>query len=174
MTPRPQSVVWFERLFLASQAIRLVNAAVFAAALAALGGVQPLAVMMGAFANAAVSSGLALVVARGRSGIARWFLVAIVVLDLLGLAGVPALARGVSPVFALFVLAAMSVEVAAMVFAFRKETSDWLKARSRSVNSAIGSASDSDLHTEDVLKATETSVTVTHRNAVIKKARRPD
>lgn len=126
---RPNSVIWFERLFLAAQALRLGNVAAFIGLLAAFSGAAPQTILMGALANAAVSVGLALVVSRGRMGLARWFVAALAILDVIGIGGIPALAKGISPVFALFSLAAMSIEVAALVYLFRRTTSDWLKAR---------------------------------------------
>ncbi|WP_225207471.1 hypothetical protein [Novosphingobium huizhouense] len=126
---RPVSVSWFERLFLAAQALRLANVAVFMGALAAFSQAAPPTIMTGAFANAAVSTGLALVVSRGRMGLARWFVVALAALDLIGIAGIPALAKAISPVFALLSLAALSIEAAALVFLFRRETGEWLAQR---------------------------------------------
>ncbi|WP_225010796.1 MULTISPECIES: hypothetical protein [Novosphingobium] len=126
---RPQSVTWFERLFLAGQALRLGSVAAFMGALAAFSQAAPPTIMMGAFANAAVSTGLALVVSRGRMGLARWFVAALAVLDLIGIAGIPTLAKTISPVFALLSLAALSIEVAALVFLFRRETGEWLARR---------------------------------------------
>lgn len=126
---RPQSVTWFERLFLAGQALRLGNVAAFMGALAAFSQAAPQTVMMGAFANAGVSTGLALVVSRGRMGLARWFVAALALLDLIGIAGIPALATSISPLFALLSLAALSIEVAALVFLFRRETGEWLAGR---------------------------------------------
>ena len=126
---RPRAIDWFERLFLAGQALRLGNVAVFLGALAAFSGAEPRTIMMGAFANAAVSTGLALVVSRGRMGLARWFVVALAVLDVIGIGGVPTLAKAVSPLFALLSLAAMSIEAAALVFLFRSETGEWLAGR---------------------------------------------
>ena len=55
--------------------------------------------------------------------------VALAALDLIGIAGIPTLARAISPVFALLSLAALSVEAAALVFLFRRETGEWLAKR---------------------------------------------
>ncbi|MCY1670452.1 hypothetical protein OVA07_05430 [Novosphingobium sp. SL115] len=126
LSERPAAIVWFERTLLASQLVRIVNVSVNATAMAALLGVDKRSILIGPYANAMIALGLGLVVSRARVGFARWFVAVLVGFELLGLAGIPEVARMLGAPFAAFSTLAIILMLAAGVLMFRPQASAWL------------------------------------------------
>lgn len=124
---RPATIRLFEASVIASQLIRIVNIVVHAGAMAAALEIDRGQLMIGPFANALVAVGLALAVSRGRFAIARWFLVAVIALDVLGLGGIPAVATMIGIPFAIFSVIAIVLMIAAGVLMFLPASTAWLK-----------------------------------------------
>ncbi|MBB4614712.1 hypothetical protein [Novosphingobium taihuense] len=126
---RPTTIRLFEASVIASQLIRIVNIVVHAGAMAAALEIERNQLLIGPFANALVAIGLALAVSRGRFSIARWFLAAVIALDLIGLGGIPAVATMIGVPFAIFSVIAILLMLAAGVLMFLPASSEWLKQR---------------------------------------------
>lgn len=124
---RPATIRLFEASVIASQLIRIVNIVVHAGAMAAALEIDRGQLLIGPFANALVAVGLALAVSRGRFAIARWFLVAVIALDVLGLGGIPAVATMIGIPFAIFSVIAIVLMIAAGVLMFLPASTAWLK-----------------------------------------------
>lgn len=126
LSERPAAIVWFERTLLASQLVRIVTVSVNATAMATLLGVGKRNILIGPYANAMIALGLGLVVSRARVAFARWFLAVLVLFELLGLAGIPEVARMLGTPFAAFSTLAILLMLAAGVLMFRPQASAWL------------------------------------------------
>lgn len=126
---RPTTIRLFEASVIASQLIRIVNIVIHADAMAAALEIGRNQLLIGPFANALVAIGLALAVSRGRFSIARWFLAAVIALDLIGLGGIPAVALMIGVPFAIFSVIAILLMLAAGVLMFVPASSQWLKQR---------------------------------------------
>lgn len=124
---RPATIRAFEISVIASQLIRIVNIVANAGAMAAALEVGRNELLIGPFANALVAIGLALAVSRGRFAIARWFLAAVIALDVLGLGGIPAVATMIGVPFAIFSVIAILLMIAAGVLMFLPASTAWLK-----------------------------------------------
>ena len=124
---RPQSISTFQRLYLAGIAVSIVGFILDfnKMANATLSGepVNPTILIVGFGISIAIYLLLWFLVARKASNIARWV---IVVVFILGLAGLPA---ALGPPFGLtkaLALLLTALHLAAIVFLFRKDASDWL------------------------------------------------
>lgn len=126
---RPTTIRLFEASVIASQLIRIVNIVIHADAMAGALEIERNQLLIGPFANALVAIGLTLAVSRGRFSIARWFLAAIIALDLIGLGGIPAVALMIGVPFASFSVIAILLMLAAGVLMFVPASSQWLKQR---------------------------------------------
>jgi hypothetical protein len=128
---RPTSIRLFEMSVIASQLIRIAVGLLFSARLADVVGVPRSGLLVGTLANVAVELGLGLAISRGRMSLARWFLLAIIVLDLLNAVGLPDLASMIGTPFAVFSALAILLMLVAGVLMFVKPSSDWLKQRAQ-------------------------------------------
>jgi len=132
---RPQSIVQFERLFLASIAVSVINFILgYGAAVAALQRdphMQQLG-LGGGFATAifAVGTGIYLLlwflIARKAVNIAKWVLVALVALSVVSLLNSLAASFTLN-VTTVLGLVTYALEVAAVVYLFRGDAVAWLK-----------------------------------------------
>lgn len=126
---RPTTIRLFEGGVIASQLIRIANVAAHVGAMSAALEAPPLQIMIGPFANALIAIGLALVIARGRMGMARWFLSVVVALDVVGLAGIPVVATMIGVPFAIISAIAIVLMLAAGVLMWLPASSAWLVTR---------------------------------------------
>lgn len=126
---RPATIRAFEASVIASQLIRIVNIVANAGAMAAALEIERSQLLIGPFANALVAVGLALAVSRGKSIIARWFLLVVIALDLIGLGGIPAVATMIGIPFAIFSTLAILLMLAAGVLMFLPTSTGWLRQR---------------------------------------------
>ncbi len=124
---RPNAIRWFEYALIVSQIIRIVIVVLHLEAMAQITGVSPQMILISPFANAAVLIGLGLVVSRGRVGFARWFLLALIALDVIGLAGIPTAATMIGVPFAALSALAVLLVMAAGILMFLPASNDWLK-----------------------------------------------
>ena len=131
---RPQSIVMFERLFLASLAISAINTFIVfdgvARQLAADESVLRLGLGSGFLigllgASFAIYLLLWYLIARKAANVAKWILVIFVVLGVL--ASIPALSQASLDFASLSGVAAVLLEVAALVYLFRADASAWFK-----------------------------------------------
>lgn len=127
LPPRPAALTWFELCLGASQALRIGNIALHSAAMAAATGIDRQAILISPFANAVVVMGLGAAVSRGRFALARWFLVVLVGLDLIGLGGLSAGAQMLGVPFAATSGVAIVLMLAAGVLMFLPTVTAWLK-----------------------------------------------
>lgn len=125
--PRPMTIRLFEGGVILSQLMRIANVGAHMGAMAIALEISPLQVMIGPFANALVAIGLALVVARGRQPIARWFLSVIIALDVIGIGGIPVVATMIGMPFAIVSALAILLMLAAGVLMWLPASSVWLK-----------------------------------------------
>lgn len=125
--PRPTTIRLFEQGVILSQLMRIANVAAHMGAMATALEITPLQVILGPFANAFIGIGLTLVVSRGRQGLARWFLAAIIVLDVVGLAGIPVVATMIGMPFAIVSALAILLMLASGVLMFLPASSAWLR-----------------------------------------------
>jgi len=131
---RPQSIITFERLFLASLALSLVLAAMsfeqIERAAAAEPGLQQLGLgsgfLIGTLAvSYAVYLALWYLIARKAVGAAKWVLTFFVALGVLF--SLPSMLQAPMGLTMLLSLAAYALEVAAVVYLFRADASAWLR-----------------------------------------------
>lgn len=127
---RPATIRAFEASVIASQLIRIVVGLLYSARLADIVGVSQSGLLVGTFANVAVELGLGLAISRGRMALARWFLLVVILLDLLNAVGLPELASLIGIPFAIFSAIAILLMIAAGVLMFLPASSTWLKQRS--------------------------------------------
>ncbi len=126
---RPITIRLFEGGVILSQLMRIANVAAHLGAMAAALEAPPLQIMIGPFANALIAIGLALVVARGGLAMARWFLSVVIVLDVIGLAGIPVVATMIGIPFAIVSTLAILLMLTAGVLMWLPAFSAWLAAR---------------------------------------------
>ncbi len=126
---RPITIRLFEGGVILSQLMRIANVAAHLGAMAAALEAPPLQIMIGPFANALIAIGLALVVARGGLAMARWFLSVVIVLDVIGLAGIPVVATMIGIPFAIVSTLAILLMLTAGVLMWLPASSAWLAAR---------------------------------------------
>ncbi|MBF9150815.1 hypothetical protein [Novosphingobium jiangmenense] len=124
---RPATIRAFEASVIASQLIRIVNIVANAGAMAAALEIERNQLLVGPFANMLVAVGLALAISRGKFAIARWFLLVVIALDLIGLGGIPAVATMIGIPFAIFSTLAILLMLAAGVLMFLPASTAWLK-----------------------------------------------
>ncbi len=124
---RPNTIRWFEYALIASQIIRIVIVVLHLEAMAQITGLSPQMILISPFTNAAVLIGLGLVVSRGRIGFARWFLLALMALDVIGLAGIPTVATMIGVPFAAFSALAVLLVMVAGILMFLPASNSWLK-----------------------------------------------
>ena len=129
---RPATIRAFEASVIASQLIRIAVGLLYSARLADVVGVPQSGLLVGTFANVAVELGLGLAVSRGRMILARWFLLVVIVLDLLNAVGLPELASLIGTPFAVFSALAIVLMLSAGVLMFLRSSSEWLKQHSSS------------------------------------------
>ncbi len=132
---RPSSIVMFERLFLASLAISVVNFFVGYDAMVASVEREPTLSAVGVGEGAAVAAfviGLAIylllwfLIARKASNVAKWVLVVLLALSVLSLLSTLASSFALTAT-TLLGLAVYALEIAAVVFLFRDDAKAWLK-----------------------------------------------
>jgi hypothetical protein len=126
-TARPDTIRWFEYALIASQLIRIAIIALHLDAMAKATGFPPQTILVTPFTNAAVLIGLGLVVSRGRVGFARWFVLLLIALDVIGLAGIPTVAELIGVPFAVFSTLAVVLVMAGGVLMFLPASNGWLK-----------------------------------------------
>lgn len=124
---RPNTIRWFEYALIASQAIRFASVAIYGKAMAEEFGVDVRTIYMSPIVNALIAIGLALAISRGRAGFARWFMVLIIGLDVLGLASINDLALRFGATFAAMTALASFLMLAAGILMFLPESTAWLK-----------------------------------------------
>lgn len=124
---RPMTIRLFEGGVILSQLMRIANVGAHMGAMAIALEISTLQVMIGPFANALVAIGLALVVSRGRQPIGRWFLSAIIALDVIGIGGIPVVAIMIGMPFAIVSALAILLMLVAGVLMWRPASSAWLK-----------------------------------------------
>ncbi|KPF92501.1 hypothetical protein IP81_06410 [Novosphingobium sp. AAP83] len=126
-TARPDTIRWFEYALIASQLIRIVTIVLHLDAMAKAAGLSPQTILISSFTNAAVLIGLGLVVSRARVGFARWFVLVLVALDMIGLGGISTVASLLGVPFAAFSTLAVLLVTAAGVMMFLPASNAWLK-----------------------------------------------
>jgi len=126
-TARPNTLRWFEYALIASQLIRIATISLYLDVMARITGLAPQTILISPFVNAAVLIGLGLVVSRGGVGFARWFLIVLIALDVVGLAGIPSVAAMIGVTFAAFSTVAILLLMAAAILMFLPVSNDWLK-----------------------------------------------
>lgn len=126
-TARPDTIRWFEYALIASQLIRIVTIVLHLDPMAKAAGLSPQTILVSSFTNAAVLIGLGLVVSRARVGFARWFVLVLVALDLIGLGGISMVAKMIGVPFAAFSTLAVLLVTAAGVLMFLPASNAWLK-----------------------------------------------
>jgi len=124
---RPMTIRLFEGGVILSQLMRIANVGAHMGAMAIALEISTLQVMIGPFANALVAIGLALVVSRGRQPIGRWFLSAIIALDVIGIGGIPVVAIMIGMPFAIVSALAILLMLVAGVLMWLPASSAWLK-----------------------------------------------
>lgn len=124
---RPMTIRLFEGGVILSQLMRIANVGAHMGAMAIALEISTLQVMIGPFANALVAIGLALVVSRGRQPIGRWFLAAIIALDVIGIGGIPVVAIMIGMPFAIVSALAILLMLVAGVLMWLPASSAWLK-----------------------------------------------
>lgn len=124
---RPITIRLFEYGVILSQLMRIANVAANTDAMAAALEITPLQVITGPVANAFIAIGLALVITRGRQSLARWFLSAVIALDLVGLPGIPVVATMIGVPFAIVSAVAILLMLAAGVLMWLPASTAWLK-----------------------------------------------
>lgn len=128
---RPQSIVWFERLYLAAFALMVVNTILSwdanAAALAANGtardipGYQYWTTGIGLL----IPPLLWFFIARRGSAVAKWILLVLVVIGLIGVGYIVTSGRATFGLRGLLGYAAMALQVAAAAMLFRPDADAW-------------------------------------------------
>lgn len=124
---RPDTIRWFEYALFASQLIRIVIVVLHLDAMARITGFSPQTILISPFTNAAVLIGLGLVISRARIGFARWFVLILIALDVIGLAGIPTVAELIGVPFAAFSTLAVVLVMAAGVLMFLPASNEWLQ-----------------------------------------------
>ncbi len=124
---RPNTIRWFEYTLFASQLIRIVIVVLHLDAMARITGLSPQTILISPFTNAAVLIGLGLVVSRAKIGFARWFLLVLMALDVIGLAGIPTVAAMIGVPFAAFSTLAVLLVAVAGILMFLPTSNEWLK-----------------------------------------------
>ncbi|MDP3550433.1 MAG: hypothetical protein Q8R81_08555 [Novosphingobium sp.] len=124
---RPMTIRLFEGGVILSQLMRIANVGAHMGAMAIALEISTLQVMIGPFANALVAIGLALVVSRGRQPIGRWFISAIIALDVIGIGGIPVVAIMIGMPFAIVSALAILLMLVAGVLMWLPASSAWLK-----------------------------------------------
>jgi hypothetical protein len=125
---RPDTIRWFEYALFASQLIRIVSVILHVGPMAKATGFSPQAILISPFTNAAVLIGLGLVVSRARIGFARWFLIVLIALDVVGLAGIPTVVAVIGVPFATFSTLAVLLVMACGILMFLPASNEWLKS----------------------------------------------
>ncbi|UVO54167.1 hypothetical protein [Sphingomonas sp. SUN039] len=137
---RPQSIVWFERLYLGAAAVGILNSVVNWSAMQERIAATPNSAMLPSwFVPATMGVGLLITlllwffVARRGSVVAKWI---VTVLFVIGLIGVPTLITGVSsglitPLQAAFSLVTFAMNAAAVVMLFRPDAKPWFGGAGR-------------------------------------------
>lgn len=125
---RPDTIRWFEYALIASQIIRIVSVVLHLDAMAKATGLSHQTLLISSFTNAAVLIGLGLVVSRARVGFARWFVLVLVALDVIGLGGISKVAELIGVPFAAFSTLAVLLVMAAGVLMFLPASNAWLKS----------------------------------------------
>jgi hypothetical protein len=133
---RPQSIVWFERLYLGAMAIGILNSIVNWSAMQERIAATPNSAMLPSWfvpATMAIGALITLVlwyfVARRGSVVSKWI---VTVLFVVGLIGVPTVITGVSsglitPLQAAFSLVTFVMNAAAVVMLFRPDAKPWFE-----------------------------------------------
>ncbi|OYX62414.1 MAG: hypothetical protein B7Y89_09300 [Novosphingobium sp. 32-60-15] len=124
---RPDTLRWFEYALIASQIIRIATISLHIEVMAKITGLAPQTLLISPFVNAAVLIGLGLAISRGKFGFARWFLIVLIALDVVGLAGIPSVAAMIGVPFAAFSTVAVLLLIAAAILMFLPASNDWLK-----------------------------------------------
>lgn len=124
---RPLALRWFEYALVISQLIRIVSVTLHIDAMAKATGLSPQTILVSSCTNAAVLIGLGLAVSRARVGFARWFVLVLVALDVIGLGGISTVAKLVGVPFAAFSTLAVLLVMAAGVLMFLPAANAWLK-----------------------------------------------
>ena len=124
---RPTFYTSFEIMLITSQIIRITTILLHLKVMSKATEFPPQAILISAFTNTAILIGLGLVVSRARIGFARWFLIVLIALDVLGLAGIPTVAAVIGVPFAAFSTLAVLLVMACGVLMFLPPSNDWLK-----------------------------------------------
>lgn len=124
---RPDTLRWFEYALIASQIIRIATISLHIDVMAKITGLAPQTLLISPFVNAAVLIGLGLAISRARFGFARWFLIVLIALDVVGLAGIPSVAAMIGVPFAALSTLAVLLLMAAAILMFLPASNDWLK-----------------------------------------------
>ena len=129
---RPASIQWFERLYLGSLGLGLVNLLVHYSSLkVALGstGGQMGFVFLSFLVGIAISLMFWYLVARRASNLAKWFLVALVVIGLIGLPGSLRMTDMLGTTYIAIGALATLIQAAATGLLFTAESRRWFAAK---------------------------------------------
>lgn len=131
---RPQSIIIFERLFLAGVVLSIINFAMAYSTLSAgtLAGqnISQVSLIAGFCIGIAIYLLLWFMIVRKTSSIARWALVVVIIV---GLVGVPAMITPPLDLGKLLGLAVTGLHLVAIIFLFRRDTSAWMAGETRIV-----------------------------------------
>jgi hypothetical protein len=129
---RPQSIIRFEQLYLGGTAISLLTQLLNAVGLLGFNGtdgMSPFALLI----LMAVGYGLTFLfwylIARRASNIAKWLLVVITLLGMIGTVPLLAMMFSSSPLEALLTTLVTLLQFVAVVFLFRRDAADWLRSK---------------------------------------------
>lgn len=137
---RPNSILWFERLFLISLVIGIINTALSYEDNLAMLQADPGAEKLGfgggfVLITAAFSFGLMLLlwyfIARRASPVAKWILVALTVLGILSMPSSLAMIAKQNIYGVIIPILLTLLQIAALVFFFRQDAKAWFASRGR-------------------------------------------
>ena len=131
---RPNSIVWFERLFLGSVVLGVANMFLHYAVLRDYSisrGGSPLGPIFGIILVMIISLPIWFFIARRASNVAKWITVVLTVLGLFSMFGSYPKAAAISPTYGFLSVVVSLLQAAAVAFLFRKDAVVWLKSKGR-------------------------------------------
>lgn len=127
---RPQSINRFEQLYLASTAVGVINLFVNYRAIAERAGpVGGGAVMIGAVIGWGIVFLFWYFISRRASNVAKWILVAMTVLGLLGMIRLLDRLAEYGTLYAVLTSLTTLLQLASIVFLFRRDAVEWLRSK---------------------------------------------
>lgn len=131
---RPQSIVWFERLYLASVCLGILTLALnydlIEMRAVATGGAGTSA-WVGAVIGVCINLLFWFFIARRASNIAKWILVVMTAVGIVGMIAMLSTLLMYGPLYTALTGAVTLLQLVAMVFLFRRDAVDWLKSGGR-------------------------------------------